>query len=84
MRWLARQSFMRIVVLALLWPLLLAVVAAGVATALALRSGEDDVYFVLATGPGVATLIVGPPVALFILWGIARKRRGSATSRIPS
>ena len=74
MRWLARKSFGKVLLLALTWPLLVVIVAAVIAAIVAARLPDDSSFAVSASGPGVALLLLGPPALFVILWAVARRR----------
>lgn len=80
LRWLARKSFGKVLLLALLWPLFVVVIAALIAAVIAAGLPEASNFAVSAGGPGVAILLLGPPALLIILWMVARRGSTQAHS----
>ena len=77
MRWFARLSFRRVIMLALLWPLVLMIIVAVVTAIRISQAHPDDGYFLVATVPRIELVIV-PPVLLVAVWWFVRKHRRGA------
>jgi hypothetical protein len=76
MRRLAQQSFGRVLVLAIAWPLFLC--AVGIVLVFVLgRSGM--LISVSVSGPVMLLLLFGPPLLLILAWALARRDGGTAT-----
>ena len=79
MRWLAKKSFGRVLLIALLWPALVGLVVAGFTFVIIRRLPEGSAFGVTVDGPGMALLLLGPPFMLLAIWVVARRHYRAAT-----
>jgi hypothetical protein len=81
MDWLRRLSLKRMVLVAAIWPLLCALVAAGIAAYIFVPRHDQYTYSVVFTPswPTLIGVLCGPSLVIAALWLVARKRHDPAT-----